>query len=90
MTDKLYEQMKFDYENACQNNVDKSALPHWNNKIEQSFKPIMDTLFTYDFPTTSTPDFNNADCFEFLELNHIPTKNELKMFLNGAKHFYFC
>lgn len=87
LTDELYERMKLEYENAKQKSIDMSAPPQWDSAIEQEFKPIIDTLFTYDFPISSAPDYNNVNCFEFLELNHIPTKNELKEMFRWCNAF---
>ena len=87
LTDELYEQMKLDFEAAKQNNIDTSVVPQWNNLIEQKFKPVIDTLFTYDFPSVNIPDYNDISCFEFLEFNHLPTKSELREAFRWSKAF---
>lgn len=87
MTDELYEKMSHDYETAKQNTIDPSKTPQWNNSIEQRFKPAIDTLFTFDFPSVRNPDFNDINCFEFLEFNHIPSRSELKEAFRWSKAF---
>ena len=67
MTDELYVAMKSDYEMA-QSNQTSSQTFKWNTSIEQKFNPKIDLLFTYDFPSTSAPNFNDVNSFEFLEM----------------------
>lgn len=87
MTDELYEKMKLDYETVIKNGANIPEIPQWDNSIEEKFKPVIDTLFTYDFPSVNAPNFNDIRCFEFLELNHIPTKSELKEAFRWGKAF---
>lgn len=86
MTDELYIAMKSDYEIA-QSNQTPSKTFKWNTGIEQKFNPKIDLLFTYDFPSTSEPNFNNVNSFEFLEMGYIPSQEELKQAFRWSKAF---
>lgn len=86
MTDELYVAMKADYETA-QNNQKPAKIFKWNNTIEQKFNPKIDLLFTYDFPSTPAPDFSDVNNFEFLEINYIPSQDELKQAFRWSKAF---
>lgn len=86
MTDELYISMKSDYEIA-QSNQTPSKTFKWNTGIEQKFNPKIDLLFTYDFPSTSSPNFNDVNSFEFLEMGYIPSQEELKQAFRWSKAF---
>lgn len=86
MTDELYIAMKSDYEIA-QSNQTPSKTFKWNTGIEQKFNPKIDLLFTYDFPSTSSPNFNDVNSFEFLEMGYIPSQEELKQVFRWSKAF---
>ena len=86
MTDELYISMKSDYEIA-QSNQTPSKTFKWNTGIEQKFNPKIDLLFTYDFPSTSAPNFNDVNSFEFLEMGYIPSQEELKQAFRWSKAF---
>ena len=86
MTDELYIAMKSDYEIA-QSNQTPSKTFKWNTGIEQKFNPKIDLLFTYDFPSTSSPNFNDVNSFEFLEMGYIPSQEELKQAFRWSKAF---
>ena len=86
MTDELYIAMKSDYEIA-QSNQTPSKTFKWNTGIEQKFNPKIDLLFTYDFPSTSAPNFNDVNSFEFLEMGYIPSQEELKQAFRWSKAF---
>lgn len=67
MTDELYEQMKDDLNSVPPS--PKGLNNHkWKKDIEQLFNPTIDTLFTYDFPSTKQPDFNDPESFSFLSV----------------------
>ena len=87
MTDDLYSLMKAEYDTANQSSTSVNPKARWTNSIESLFKPTIDVLFTYDFPSTPHPDFNDIKSFEFLELNHIPTVDELKEAFRWSKPF---
>ena len=87
MTDEIYSLMKAEYDAANQNNESGNSKAKWTNSIEALFKPTIDVLFTYDFPSTPHPDFNDIKSFEFLELDHIPTVDELKDAFRWSKPF---
>ncbi len=86
MTDELYENMKLDYQ-ASKDHKNDTKLQKWNVSIEKQFNPVIDALFTYDFPSVPEPNFNDVSCFEFLELNCIPTNDELKEIFRWSKAF---
>lgn len=86
MTDELYENMKLDYQASKGHRSDSKPLK-WNLSIEKQFNPVIDALFTYDFPSVPEPNFEDFSCFEFLELNCIPTKDELKEAFRWSKAF---
>ncbi|MBQ2964190.1 MAG: hypothetical protein IJE14_05960 [Clostridia bacterium] len=86
MTDELYENMKLDYQ-SFKDYRSNSKPMKWNLSIEKQFNPVIDALFTYDFPSISEPNFDDVSCFEFLELNRIPTKDELKEAFRWSKVF---
>lgn len=86
MTDELYENMKLDYQSFKDYRSDSKPMK-WNISIEKQFNPVIDALFTYDFPSISEPNFDDVSCFEFLELNCIPTKDELKEAFRWSKAF---
>ena len=65
MTDELHEQMKLNLEDVPK--LSANAYSHkWERKIEDLFIPKIDTLFTYDFPTTKCPDFDDLESFSFM------------------------
>ena len=86
MTDELYGAMKSDYEIAKQNQEPAKTFK-WNTGIEQKFNPKIDLLFTYDFPSTSAPNFSDVNTFEFLEIGYIPSQEELKQAFRWSKAF---
>lgn len=86
MTDELYETMRLDYQASNSHRSDSKPLK-WNHSIEKQFNPVIDALFTYDFPIVPEPNFEDISCFEFLELNCIPTKDELKETFRWSKAF---
>lgn len=87
MTDDLYELMESDYEQAKESNVDMNTISKWDSLIQEKFKPVIDTLFTYDFPSVNSPNLNDLSCFEFLELNDVPTIDELREAFRWSKAF---
>lgn len=87
MNDELYSLMKAEYDTAKQSSVSVHSKAKWTNSIEALFKPTIDVLFTYDFPSTPHPDFNDIKSFEFLELNYIPTVDKLKEVFRWSKSF---
>lgn len=87
LTDDLYELMKSDYEQAKESNADMNTISKWDSLIQEKFKPVIDTLFTYDFPSVNSPNLNDLSCFEFLELNDIPTTDELREAFRWSKAF---
>lgn len=86
MTDKLYNLMKIEYKCAL-DSKESSTQKGWSDLIEHKFNPKIDTLFTYDFPITNAPDFNDVNCFEFLEITDIPSKEELITAFRWSKSF---
>lgn len=86
MTDELYAAMKSDYEKA-QKNKEPANTFKWSTAIEQKFNPKFDLLFTYDFPSTPAPDFCDINTFEFLEINYIPSEDELRQAFRWSKAF---
>lgn len=86
MTDELYRSMKSDYEMAQSNQAPVQRF-RWNKSIEQEFNPKIDLLFTYDFPSTSAPNFSDVNTFEFLEIGYIPSQEELKQAFRWSKAF---
>ena len=86
MTDELYAAMNSDYEIAKQHQGPAKTFK-WNTGIEQKFNPKFDLLFTYDFPSTPAPDFCDINTFEFLEINYIPSEDELRQAFRWSKAF---
>ena len=86
MTDELYAAMNSDYEIAKQHQGPAKTCK-WNTGIEQKFNPKIDLLFTYDFPSTAAPNFNDVNAFEFLEIGYIPSQEELKQAFRWSKAF---
>lgn len=87
MTDELYNFMKAEYDNAVCNGSCTTAATKWSSVIENRFAPKIDMLFTYDFPTTKIPDYNDISCFEFLEMKYIPDKDDLAEAFRWNKAF---
>lgn len=87
MTDEIYTQMKSEYENAFKSGTTEQKKVKWTISIERLFNPVIDVLFTYDFPFSSHPDYNDIRAFEFLELDHIPTIEEAKEAFRWSKPF---
>lgn len=48
---------------------------------------MSNVLFTYDFPNSKAPIFNDINSFEFLGLDRIPTVPELKAAFIHSKAF---
>lgn len=87
MTDELYSLMKSEYNTVIQKSESVHSKAKWTNSIEALFKPTIDVLFTYDFPSTPHPDYNDIKSFEFLEFKHVPTVDELKEAFRWSKPF---
>lgn len=86
MTDELFDIMTKEYDAA--NNVScTSSNVRWSGEVEQRFNPSINVLFTYDFPATEIPDFNNVNSFDFLELDYVPDKDELLSVFRWSKCF---
>ncbi len=87
MTDKLFEQMKGNLE-AIPKTPGCSTDHKWEKSIEQLFNPQIDTLFTYDFPATKYPDFNDPESFSFLSYpQHLSSVDEVKSAFRWSKAF---
>ena len=65
MDDDLYAKMKDNF-NSAPKSPTSSSKCKWEKSIEQLFNPKVDTLFTYDFPITKVPDFDDVESFAFL------------------------
>lgn len=75
MDDDLYEKMKDNLKSThvSTTNLSKSK---WEKSIEQLFNPKVDTLFTYDFPSTKSPNFDDMESLAFLSCPQILTSIE--------------
>lgn len=87
MTDELYKIMKMEYNNACENKGLPVIKKQWGDLIVNNFVPKIDTLFTFDFPVSKAPDYNDISCFEFLDISEIPSKEELVSIFRWSKAF---
>lgn len=87
MTDELYMKMTQEYETVCQDKIDSSKSVQWSGELKSRFNPVIDTLFTYDFPQMSEPDYNSVDCFDFLNLSYVPSREELRELFRWSKCF---
>lgn len=87
INDYIYDKMKTDYNNVINQKSISQKNIRWSSKIEKMFTPIIDVLFSYDFPNAPYPDFNNVHCFEFLDINYIPSIEELKVLFRWSKPF---
>lgn len=86
MTDELYETMKSEYQEAKK--VSATAIStKWSSIIENRFNPKIELLFTYDFPTTVAPDFNDVSTFEFLSFGYIPPIDDVRQAFRWSKAF---
>lgn len=72
MDDNLYAKMKENLKLAPKSTT-SSSKSKWETSIEQLFNPKVDTLFTYDFPATKAPDFDDLESMSFLSCPQIPT-----------------
>lgn len=86
MTDELYETMKSEYQEA-KKAASTAISTKWSSIIENRFNPKIDLLFTYDFPTTAAPDFDDISTFEFLGLGYIPSINDVRQAFRWSKAF---
>lgn len=87
MDDELYETMKGEYEYARKNCSKTIAPQKWSENIMQRIKMYDSILFTYDFPASKIPDFNDLSCFGFLEMKTTPTVAEAKEVFLHSKAF---
>ena len=87
MTDKLYEKMMLEYKTVNENRNIHSHSIQWSDDVKSRFNPVIDTLFTYDFPQIKSPDYNVVDCFDFLGLSYVPSKEELREVFRWSKSF---
>ena len=87
MTDELYKKMELEYEVANENGSVHSHSVQWSDDVKSRFNPVIDTLFTYDFPQSKSPDYNSVDCFDFLGLSYVPGKEELREAFRWSKSF---
>ena len=87
MTDSLYEAMKSEYQKAKETSSSSSVFSKWSSAIEDRFNPKIDLLFTYDFPTTASPDFNNISSFDFLSLNCVFSIDDVRQAFRWSKAF---
>lgn len=86
MTDELYETMKLEYQEA-KKATSISISTKWSSTIENRFNPKIDLLFTYDFPTTAAPDFNDVSTFEFLGSGYISSIDDVRQTFRWSKAF---
>lgn len=86
MTDELYETMKLEYQEA-KKAKSISISSKWSSTIEDRFNPKIDILFTYDFPTTAAPDFNDVSTFEFLGSSYISSIEDVRQTFRWSKAF---
>lgn len=87
MTDSLYEAMKSEYQKAKETSSSSSVFSKWSSAIEDRFNPKIDLLFTYDFPTTASPDFNDISSFDFLSLNYVFSIDDVRQAFRWSKAF---
>lgn len=86
MTDELYETMKLEYQEA-RKAASTAISTKWSSIIENRFNPKIELLFTYDFPMTAIPDFNDVSTFEFLGLGYIPSNEDVRQAFRWSKAF---
>ena len=86
MTDELHDVMKSEYQKVKES-TSSSLTAKWSSKIEERFNPKIDLLFTYDFPTTAIPNFNDITSFEFLGINYIPPIDDVRQAFRWSKAF---
>lgn len=87
MTEELYAFMKKEYEFAKYDTSTFVGKKKWDSLIENQFSPKIDMLFTYDFPAVKEPNYNDINCFEFLEMEYVPDKDELIRTFRWSKAF---
>lgn len=87
MTDPLYEAMKSEYQEAKKTTTSSSICTKWSSAIEDRFNPKIDLLFTYDFPTTASPDFNDISSFDFLSLSCVASIDDVRQAFRWSKAF---
>lgn len=87
MTDELYMKMKSNIEFVSKGSLNCSKL-QWDKEIENLFIPQVDTLFTYDFPSTKVPNFNDIESMSFLNCPQILTSiDDVKEAFRWSKAF---
>ena len=87
MTDELYKKMTSEYEAVNENASVHGHSIQWSDDVKARFNPIIDTLFTYDFPQLQSPDYTAVDCFDFLGLSYVPSQEELREVFRWSKSF---
>lgn len=84
MDDELYEAMKVEYDYACNNSSKNTTSQKWSDNIMQKTKPNANVMFTYDFPISENPNFDDPSSFGFLEIANTLTMEEVK------EKFLYC
>lgn len=84
MTDELFSKMREDIDDMP--NLEENARESWCKDIVDRFKPSLDILFTYDFPSSVAPNDSVSE-YEFLELSGHASKGELKDAFRLSKAF---
>ncbi len=65
-----------------------SSKCKWEKSIEQLFNPKVDTLFTYDFPATKAPNFDDLESMAFLSCPQVLTSvDDIKEAFRWSKAF---
>lgn len=88
MTDEIFEEMERQYSLAKSSPIESVAAIEWSQSIQEKYKPEIDTLFTYDFPSTASPDLCHLAPTDFLDVQgEIRSLNDLRNAFRGSKAF---
>lgn len=87
MDDDLYAKMEKNLKLAPKSTTNSSKRK-WEKTIEQLFNPKVDTLFTYDFPATKAPNFDDLESMAFLSCPQVLTSiDDVKEAFRWSKAF---
>ncbi len=78
--DELFSQLKEEYEKAKLQLTPNTNIQNctWSKKVYDKLVPNLKVMFSYDFPSTGEPSFENPDSFVFMDCPFLANERTIK------------
>lgn len=80
VNDKLFSQLKSEYDNAKSQITPTTNTNNysWTKIIREKFRPNLEVMFSYNFPSVKEPNLEDPESFSFMDCAYPVTKVALK------------